>query len=55
MGIGAIVHTVNPRLFLKDLEYIINHSEANVLLFDISFVKLVSEVRFPQKLKKRGF
>ena len=26
-GSGAIYHTLNPRLFAKDLEYIINHAE----------------------------
>lgn len=25
-GIGAVCHTLNPRLFEKDLEYIINHA-----------------------------
>ena len=25
MGLGAVVHTLNPRLFAADLEYIINH------------------------------
>eukprot|EP00887_Chlorella_sp_A99_P002331 scaffold10.g2331.t1 len=28
MGIGAVCHTLNPRLFDKDLEYIINHAQA---------------------------
>jgi acyl-CoA synthetase (AMP-forming)/AMP-acid ligase II len=45
MGLGAVAHTVNPRLFIKDLEYIINHAESCVLLFDVSFLQLVSEVR----------
>jgi 3-(methylthio)propionyl---CoA ligase len=44
MGLGAVAHTVNPRLFIKDLEYIINHAESCVLLFDVSFLQLVSEV-----------
>src|SRR5882762_8479377 len=26
-GMGAIIHTVNPRLFPSQLEYIINHAE----------------------------
>ena len=25
MGLGAVCHTLNPRLFAADLEYIINH------------------------------
>lgn len=44
-GMGAVLHTVNPRLFPEQIDYIINHSEATVLLFDITFAKLVSEQR----------
>ena len=29
MGLGAVVHTLNPRLFAVDLEYIINHGVAD--------------------------
>ena len=25
MGLGAVCHTLNPRLFAADLEYIVNH------------------------------
>ena len=25
MGLGAVCHTLNPRLYAADLEYIINH------------------------------
>lgn len=27
MGINAVCHTLNPRLFEADLEFIINHAE----------------------------
>ncbi len=27
MGLGAVCHTLNPRLFLSDLEYIANHGD----------------------------
>ena len=33
-GMGAVLHTVNPRLFPEQLEYIINHAEDTVLFFD---------------------
>jgi 3-(methylthio)propionyl---CoA ligase len=36
-GIGAVLHTVNPRLSLEQLEYIINHAADKVLFFDVSF------------------
>ena len=40
-GSGAVLHTVNPRLFPEQVEYIINHAEDQVLFFDISFAALV--------------
>ena len=33
-GIGAIYHTLNPRLFLDQIVYIVNHAEDQVLFFD---------------------
>ena len=45
MGIGAIVHTLNPRLFLADLEYIINHAQDKVLLLDLTFVELIKKLQ----------
>jgi len=43
-GIGAIVHTVNPRLFPEQIEYIVNHAEDNLLFVDLSFVPLLDEL-----------
>ena len=43
-GMGAVLHTVNPRLFPEQLEYIINHAEDTVLFFDLSFVALVEKL-----------
>ena len=34
MGIGAVCHTLNPRLFAEQLIYIINHAEDRILLAD---------------------
>src|SRR5437879_5613340 len=33
-GIGAICHTINPRLFHDQLDYIVNHAEDAVICFD---------------------
>ena len=41
MGIGAICHTLNPRLFAEQLVYIINHAEDKVLFVDLTFVPLL--------------
>ena len=40
-GIGAVLHTVNPRLFPEQVDYIMNHAESGVLFFDITFAGLV--------------
>ncbi|KAL4431736.1 hypothetical protein ABPG77_002952 [Micractinium sp. CCAP 211/92] len=41
MGLGAVCHTLNPRLFEADLEYIINHAQDSVILADSCFAGLV--------------
>jgi len=43
-GIGAIVHTINPRLFLDQLTYIIKHAGDRLVFFDLSFVPLVEKL-----------
>jgi fatty-acyl-CoA synthase len=44
MGIGAICHTLNPRLFTDQLVYIINHAADRVLFADKSFLPLVESI-----------
>lgn len=41
-GIGAVLHTVNPRLFPEQIDYILNHADSGVLFFDITFGDLVN-------------
>jgi acyl-CoA synthetase (AMP-forming)/AMP-acid ligase II len=41
MGIGAICHTLNPRLFAEQLVYIINHAEDKIFFVDLTFVPIV--------------
>ena len=43
-GIGAVYHTLNPRLFPDQLVYIANHAEDKVLFFDITFADLVAQI-----------
>jgi fatty-acyl-CoA synthase len=43
-GMGAIVHTVNPRLFPEQLAWIINHAGDRVLFFDLTFAPLVEKL-----------
>lgn len=44
MGIGAICHTVNPRLFKEQIVYILNHAADRILLADASFAPLVASI-----------
>jgi fatty-acyl-CoA synthase len=53
-GMGAVLHTVNPRLFPEQLEYIIEHAEDAVLCFDLSFLPLVEKLA-PRLKSVRAF
>jgi len=43
-GIGAVCHTINPRLFPEQITYIANHAEDVALFFDATFLPLVEKV-----------
>jgi fatty-acyl-CoA synthase len=43
-GIGAVYHTLNPRLFPDQLAYIANHGEDRALFFDTSFANIVEQI-----------
>ena len=43
-GSGAVLHTVNPRLFPEQIDYIVNHAEDQVLFFDVGFAPLVAKL-----------
>ncbi len=43
-GIGAVYHTLNPRLFPDQIAWIANHAEDKVLFFDITFAPLVEKI-----------
>ena len=44
MGIGAICHTVNPRLFPDQIAWIINHAQDRVVMVDITFVPILEKI-----------
>ena len=43
-GMGAVCHTMNPRLHPSQLTYIANHAEDKMLFVDVTFVPLVEAV-----------
>ena len=45
MGLGAVVHTLNPRLFADQLDYIINHAEDRWIFLDLTFVPTLREAQ----------
>ena len=43
-GIGAIFHTVNPRLFPEQIAWIVNHAEDRIMMVDLTFVPLLEKL-----------
>ena len=43
-GSGAVCHTVNPRLHLDQIAYIVNHANDRVVFFDLTFLPLVEQL-----------
>jgi len=44
VGVGAVYHTVNPRLFPDQIGWIVNHAEDRVLMTDLTFVPLLEKL-----------
>ncbi|MBO6634982.1 3-(methylthio)propionyl-CoA ligase [Parvibaculum sp.] len=44
MGMGAVCHTLNPRLFAEQLVYIVNHAEDKVIFLDLTFVPILEGI-----------
>ncbi len=49
MGMGAVCHTLNPRLFADHLEYIINIAEDRVIIVEDCFLSILENIQ--DKLK----
>lgn len=55
MGIGAICHTVNPRLFPEQIAYIINHAEDDYLFTDTTFLPILEAIQDQLTTVKKFF
>ncbi len=44
-GVGAITHTVNPRLFPEQIAGIVNHAEDRLLFLDLTFVPMIQAIQ----------
>src|SRR5262249_33119566 len=43
-GAGAVLHTINPRLFPEQIAYIVNHAADRYVFFDLTFAPLVEKL-----------
>jgi acyl-CoA synthetase (AMP-forming)/AMP-acid ligase II len=43
-GMGAVCHTINPRLFPEQIVYIVNHAEDQLLFVDLNLLPLVEKL-----------
>ncbi len=53
MGIGAVYHTVNPRLFPDQIAWIVNHAEDRVMFVDLTFLPILEKLADKLKLIER--
>ncbi|HXU43121.1 MAG TPA: 3-(methylthio)propionyl-CoA ligase [Burkholderiales bacterium] len=53
-GSGAIIHTINPRLFPEQIAYIANHAEDKVVFYDTTFAPLIEKLK-PQLKSVKHF
>ena len=44
-GSGAVIHTINPRLFPEQIAYIASHAEDKVVFYDTTFAPLVEKLK----------
>ncbi len=44
LGIGAVYHTVNPRLFPEQIVWIVNHAGDRAMITDLTFVPLLEKI-----------
>ncbi len=53
-GMGAVLHTINPRLFPEQIVYIANHAEDQYIFFDLTFAPLIEKLA-PQMTSVKAF
>ena len=52
-GLGAVCHTINPRLSSEQLTYVVNHAEDKIIFLDLTFIPIVEAhlEKFPSTTK----
>ncbi len=53
-GSGAVLHTINPRLFAEQMAYVIDHAGDKVIFTDLTFIPILENLRenLGEKLNK---
>jgi len=44
-GSGAVLHTINPRLHLDQIAYIVEHADDRIIFFDLTFLPIIDALR----------
>ncbi|WP_267221474.1 3-(methylthio)propionyl-CoA ligase [Dyella silvae] len=44
-GSGAVLHTINPRLHLDHIAYIVEHADDRVIFFDLTFLPIIEALQ----------
>ncbi|GAM98713.1 medium-chain-fatty-acid--CoA ligase [alpha proteobacterium U9-1i] len=44
MSMGAVLHTLNPRLFPEQIAWIANHAEDKIIFFDTTFAPIIEKI-----------
>ena len=44
MGMGAVYHTINPRLFAEQIVWIVNHAEDRMMMVDLTFMPILEKL-----------
>lgn len=50
-GSGRVLHTINPRLHPKQILWILNHAEDEVVCFDATFLPLVQQIHVQSRVR----
>jgi fatty-acyl-CoA synthase len=53
-GMGAVLHTINPRLYAEQIAYIVKHADDQYLFFDTAFAPLLEKLA-PELPGVKGF
>jgi fatty-acyl-CoA synthase len=53
-GMGAVLHTINPRLYAEQIAYIVKHADDQYLFFDTAFAAMLEKLA-PELPGVKGF